>query len=234
MTTKNPKAWFWIWLLCPAVAVGPALAAGVCDEDASWARSETQRHFVVLTARKDVFHDGGGPTAVSVIKLDAAAAELETGAVGLYANDDGRRTFGAVPPRVYDELVRDARDPTEVMLRLEVTGAQYGRVLDVLQTWDRRARENVLLYPDLAMNTILFVKQAAEAINRCDEVIDLYVLDWGIGDKISDDNYPGVVPFLFFEELKRRNAALHVPDDEAPVGVLLAAGPAPDARRDRR
>ena len=60
------------------------------------------------------------------------------------------------------------------------------------------------------MNNILLVKQATEELNRCRKCIDLYQLDWGLDDRISDDNARSRVPFLVFEELKRRNASLHV------------------------
>lgn len=176
---------------------------------------------MVLAARRGVFYDGGGPSAVVLIEVDEAAGEMLTGAVGLYADEVGGFQFGAVPPAVYDPLVAAPEGGDSVMLRLEISPVQYADVLDVLSTWERRARERALLYRgDLLMNQILMLKQATEAAARCDSEIDLYTLDWGIGDYISEENPRSLVPFLFFEELKRRNEHLHVPDERMPRAAL--------------
>src|SRR5690606_29226176 len=150
--------------------------------------SANVRHLMVLAARRGVFYDGGGPSAVVLIEVDEAAGEMLTGAVGLYADEVGGFQFGAVPPAVYDPLVAAPEGGDSVMLRLEISPVQYADVLDVLSTWERRARERALLYRgDLLMNQILMLKQATEAAARCDSEIDLYTLDWGIGDYISEE-----------------------------------------------
>jgi hypothetical protein len=155
------------------------------------------------------------------------------GAVGIYADEKGRAVFGTVPWKSYDALLREpAKGSQNVLLRLEINGPQYERVLDVLRGWERRARENELLYRnDFNMNNILLVKQATEELNRCGRKVNLYKLDWGLEDRISDDNTRSLVPFLVFEELKRRNARLHVPDAELPQGLLAVAGSEPLAAR---
>jgi hypothetical protein len=74
------------------------------------------------------------------------------------------------------------------------------------------------------MNNILLVKQATEELNRCREAVDLYQLDWGIEDRISDNNPTSQVPFLVFQELIRRNAELHVTDSKMPEGLSSLSG----------
>jgi hypothetical protein len=91
--------------------------------------------------------------------------------------------------------------------------------LDILKAWDRRAREGQLLYrEDVFMDNILLVKQATETLNECRRAVDLYQLDWGTQDRISDEgrHTRSRIPFLVFEEMKRRNASLHVPDSRMP------------------
>jgi hypothetical protein len=109
------------------------------------------------------------------------------------------------------------------MLRVEVTAAQYRSVLAVLRTWDRRARENALLYPDISMDNILLVKQATEELNRCAPVLALHALDWGLADDISENNAPLAIPLEYFKKLRRLNEALHVTDREMPESLLAAA-----------
>jgi hypothetical protein len=203
-------------------------AAGSCEREVSGASSDA-RHFLVLAGSQGVFYDKSGPAFVMLMKTDAGE-ETGMGAVGIYA-DGKRRAFGSVPWQAYDAFLRDpGKESSNVMLRLEIRQAQYERILDVLQGWDRRARENELLYKnDLNMNNILLVKQATEELNRCRQAVDLYQLDWGLQDEISDEeqNARSQVPFLVFEEMKRRNASLHVPDSAMPKGLLALAGSEP-------
>jgi hypothetical protein len=209
-------------------------APGSCEREAAWVHSDQTRHYLVLAASRGVFYDRSGPSIVMLMKADAAADEVEMGAVGIHADEKGRAVFGTVPWRSYDALLREPKKGSQnVLLRLEINQPQYERVLGVLRNWEKRARENALLYPnDFNMNNILLVKQATEELNRCSERVNLYKLDWGLEDRISDENARSHVAFLVFEDLKRRNAALHVPDETLPEGLLGLAGSEPLAARE--
>jgi hypothetical protein len=187
----------------------------------------------MLAATSGMFYDRSGPSIVALMKADIATDEVEMGAVGIYADEQGRAVFGTVPWQSYDALLREPKKGSRgVMLRLEISGPQYARILGILRSWERRARENELLYRnDFNMNNILLVKQATEELNRCGTKVSLYKLDWGLEDRISDDNARSLVPFLVFQELKRRNAQLHVPDAALPEGLLALAGSEPLAAR---
>jgi hypothetical protein len=200
------------------------MAADACDREASGAPSSTTRHFLVLAASQGVFFDGSGPSFVMLMKMNAATDEADIGAVGVYADERRRAVFGAVPGRTYAAFLRDpGKQSASVMLRLEINETQYERVLDILKAWDRRAREGQLLYrQDVFMDNILLVKQATETLNQCRRAVDLYQLDWGTEDRISDEHARSLVPFLVFAEMKRRNAALHVPDSKMPAGLIKA------------
>lgn len=208
-------------------APGLALAARACEAEANWVADDSTRHFVVLAGRSDLFYDASGPSFVMLIKT--AADEAEIGAIGIYAGADKHPAFGAVPAAAYEEFMREPRKASDVMLRLEINGPQYQRVLKVLQTWDRRVRERALLYPEIQMDNILLVKQATEELNRCGQTLALYQLDWGLEDDISENNIAARIPFEYFKELKRLNSAKHVPDTKMPA-ALLATTPAPPSR----
>src|SRR5690606_25096846 len=149
-------------------------------------------HFLALAASGGVFYDGSGPSFVMLMKTDPATGESEMGAVGIHADAKGRAVFGAVPWQGYDAFLREpGKKSSNVLLRLEISEPQYGRVLGALRSWERRARENQLLYAgDFHMNNILLVRQATDELNRCGERVNLYQLDWGIHDRISDENAP--------------------------------------------
>jgi hypothetical protein len=181
-----------------------------------WIRVDPYRYFIVLAGRVGTFYDGSGPTFPILIKTDGQKTQID--AVGIYASG-GYWAFGTIPKESYDEFLKESGKNSDVMLRLEITAAQYERALKIVKTWERRARNNELLYPDLTMDNILVAKQVTETLNQCGEKIKLYKLDWSLEDRISsssprDDNPISRIPFLYFKELKRLNQSLHVSDEK--------------------
>ena len=174
-----------------------------------WVRMDSNQYFLVLAGRSGVFYDRSGPTFPILIKSDGR--ETQTDAVGIYFVG-GKPYFGAIPAEYRDEFMKDSLGASDVMLRLEIAAPQYERGLKALRTWDRRAREGALLYPDVFMDNILLVKQVTETLNQCGATVKLYTLDWGVYDYISENNPPSRAPFLYFKELKRLNESLHIPD----------------------
>lgn len=231
-TLDNPKAPKII--LIKADKTGGGLAEGITAmdiagyDDASltlvkpgaaptrWVKVDVYRYFIVLAGRTGTFYDGSGPTFPMLIKTGGKQTQID--AVGTY-DVRGYWAFGAIPPETYNQFMKEPRTESDVMLRLEITAAQYERGLQIVKTWERRARNNELLYPDLTMDNILLAKQVTESLNQCQEKFKLYKLDWSMEDRISsssprDDNPFSRIPFLYFKELKRLNQSLHVPDDK--------------------
>jgi hypothetical protein len=181
-----------------------------------WVRVDAYKYYLVLAGRLGTFYDNSGPTFPMLIKTDGQQRQID--AVGTYPSHD-YWAFGTIPPETYNEFMKEPRKDSEVMLRLEITLAQYERVLKIVKTWERRARNNELLYPDIPMDNILLVKQVTESLNQCGERFRLYKLDWSLEDHISsasprDDNPISRIPFLYFKELKRLNQSLHVTDEQ--------------------
>jgi hypothetical protein len=185
------------------------LAANACEQELRTTRSDTQQYYMILAAQTDVFYDRSGPTFVMLQRT--AADETDVGAFGIYAGERKQPVFGPVPASVYEQFMSGFRKPADVLLRLAISKPQYDRALAVLQSWERRVRENALLYPEVAMDNILLVKQATEELNRCRETIASYDLDWGLQDDISERNVASRIPYEYFRELARLNAARHVP-----------------------
>lgn len=180
-----------------------------------WVRVDPNRYFIVLAARNGVFFDRSGPAFPMLIKSDGK--EVQVKAVGTYSAG-GRQAFGPVPPEAYQEFMREPRTESEVMLRLEINSAQYERSLKVLLEWERRVRDNTLLYSQRTqLNNVLLVKTVAESLNQCGEEIKLYKLNYlHPEDWISDKYPPPFLPFEYFKELRRLNESLHVRDAAFP------------------
>jgi hypothetical protein len=86
--------------------------------------------------------------------------------------------------------------------------------LKIVQEWQRRARENALLYQHespFSLNNIVLVRAITETLNLCQNDFDLYKLDYVYPrDWISNEYAPEFIPFFFFKELRRRNEARHI------------------------
>ena len=187
-----------------------SFTTGSNDHDTlEWERMDSNRYFLVLAGRNGVFYDRSGPAFPILIKTDGRETQID--AVGIYSVGD-KPYFGAIPAELRDEFMKESRNASDVMLRLEIGAPQYERGLNVLRTWDRRAKEGDLLYPNIFLDNVLLVKQVTETLNQCGTTVKLYRMDWGPYDYITNDNRPSLGPFLYFKELKRLNESLHISD----------------------
>jgi hypothetical protein len=185
-----------------------------------WTRVDPNRYFIVLAARQKEFYDTSGSAFPMVIKLAGGVPTID--AFGVYLKKDGR-AFGAVPPEVYKNYLREARNDSETTLRLEINSRQYERALKVIKEWERRDREGALLYVTATetlddatyLNNILVAKAVTETLNQCSEDVNLYPLNWVVKDDwITNKFGTAFVPFYYFQELRKRNEARHIPDQK--------------------
>lgn len=190
-------------------------------ERTRWTKVDPNRYFIILVARRGQFYDTSGPAFPVLIKIVGSESQID--AVGIYS-DRGKEAFGTVPPEAYKDFLREPRTDSEVMLRLEINSAQYGRGLKVLRTWERRVREDALLYPlSSSLNNVLLVKAVTETLNQCSEEIKLYKLNYLLAeDWIAEQYSPPFLPFAYFKELRRLNESLHVRDDKFQQASLPA------------
>lgn len=182
-----------------------------------WTKVDPDRYFIVLTARQNEFYDKSGSAFPVLIKVSGGVPEIN--AVGIYS-DQGFAHFGTVPPETYKDYLREARGDAEVVLRLEINGAQYERSLNIVKEWQRRAREDALLYRppyaySLSLNNVILVKAVTETLNQCTDDVRLYKLDYvHPRDWLSDQYSPDLIPFYYFKELRRLNEARHIEDQK--------------------
>ena len=177
-----------------------------------WTRVDPNRYFLVFAARNEEIVDKVDTAFPMLIKLAGGASKID--AVGIYPVDN-KVTFGSVPPEVYKDYLREARGDSEVILRLEISSGQYERALKHVQEWQRRAREDALVYREpynqITLNNVLLVKSISETLNLCQNDFDLYKLDYvHPTDWITNEYGPELIPFVFFKELRRRNEARHI------------------------
>lgn len=192
---------------------------------ARWQRVDADRYFLILVARKGEFYDQSGSAFPILIRLSGGRRQID--AAGTYSAA-GKRAFGEVPPEIYRDFLKEPQNESAVMLRLEINSQQYERALAIVHTWERRARNGELLYPnEFYLNNVLLVKAVTETLNQCGEEIKLYKLNYlHPEDWITDKYSPGFIPFVYFSELRRLNEPLHVRDDKF-AQLAPASAPAP-------
>jgi hypothetical protein len=185
-----------------------------------WTRVDPDRYFIVLSARKGEFYNNAGSAFPMVIKLAGGVPTID--AFGVYPANK-QIALGTVPPALFKEYMREARNDSETILRLEINSRQYERALKIIKEWERRAREDALLYviekeiyeDPTVLNNILVVKAVTETLNQCSADINLYKLNYVVGDDwITDRVSSAFVPFYYFKELRRMNEARHIPDQK--------------------
>ena len=193
-----------------------------------WVRVDPYRYFVVFVSGKGT-PGYGDPAFAMLIKTDGA--EARTDAFGLYPFKDGKVDTVAVAPipaEVRKQFDKEPHDESATMLRLEVTAGPFNRAMKVLKTWERRARENTMLYNIPYLDNAVYLNQLASSLNDCAETIKLQKLTWRIDDPIiSKQNLPQV-PYFFIKELRKLNNDLHVTD--AKFHDLLQANNVPPRR----
>jgi hypothetical protein len=184
-----------------------------------WVREGSHRYFLVLAGRSGTFYDHSGPTFPMLIKTGGKQPQID--AVGIYSSG-GQGAFGNIPAETCNEFMKEPHNSSDVMLRLEMSEAEYERSLHIVRTWERRTREGALLYPNIYLDNIVLVKQVTESLNHCSQKIKLYNLDWGLHDTISEHNIPSLTPFLYFKELRRLNESLHIRDQKFKKSLVSA------------
>lgn len=181
------------------------------SEPTRWVRVDPERHFVVFSgARGDV--RSGGQAFVTLLRTDAEG-RLAADAFGFYLAGD-QPVLGAIPRELRDRYSFEPRADSETMLRLELTAAEYARSLLVLRIWERRARENKMLYEVPYLNSVVFVQEMASSLNACGERIRTKKLGWNVGDPITAATNLPQIPFQYMRELRALNEPIHLPAAE--------------------
>ena len=161
-----------------------------------WVRAKTNRYFLTFAARSQPingYSDGssvdvpqpakpsmGGPAFAMWTKLDGRKTEVETFGLHFVTDSTGLMipVVGAIPEELHKQFLNDSRKDSDVMIRLELTEAEYVRTYKVFKTWDKRARDKTLLYDDPYLNVMEFLRRTAETLNQCGEKVKLHKLNW--------------------------------------------------------
>jgi hypothetical protein len=172
-----------------------------------WVRAQTHRYFLTFAAR-------GGPAQSAFAMwttLDGRGAKIE--ALGLRLENRGGTApiFGPIPDRLYHEFENESDKDSDVMLRLELTEAEFESSHKVFETWAEYARTAKLPHGDPYLNGMEFLKSAAENLNQCDEKLKL---DATVGAATTQNSRQQALEYV--RGMRKKNKNLHITDGMFP------------------
>ena len=181
-----------------------------------WVRAQTKRYFLTFAARSIIApNNDSGPSFAMWTTLDGHKTEVE--ALGLhYAASKSAPTFGPIPAALYKDFTKESDSKSDVMVRFELTEAEYERSHKVFNTWDKRARTRALLYDNPHLNGMEFLKRTAESLNQCGAKVKLSKMDWHQNDEIVSKFDIPQHPLEYIKLMRKRNETLHVTDAMFP------------------
>lgn len=205
-----------------------------------WVRAKTNRYFLTFAARSTPVtgysddssqhidpRDGrpaqtiyGGPAFAMWTKLDGRKTEVKTLGIYLLTEEGGRTTpvVGPVPADLQKQFAGESGRETDVMIRLELSEAEYERTHKVYMTWEKRVRDKTLLYDEPYLNAMEFLRRTAESLNLCGERVKLHRLTWHQNDQIVSRYQLPQHPLEYIRDMRRKNDQLHVSDASFPTG----------------
>jgi hypothetical protein len=178
-----------------------------------WDRVQTRRYFITFAARSVQAQPGGAAFAMWT-KLDGRKTEIEALGVHLAKDAKGKTApvFSPIPAQLYNEFAAESDKNSDVMLRMELTEAEFERSYKVFEAWAEFARVAKLPHKDPYLNGMEFLKSAAENLNRCDEKLKLHTTD-----SAAAARNPHQQTLEYVKVMRKKNDDLHVTDRDFPT-----------------
>ena len=204
-----------------------------------WVRAKTNRHFLTFAARSmpiTGYSDGssvnippkdwqppkpsmGGPAFAMWTTLDGRKTKVETFGVYMVTGGNGimAPVVGTIPEEIHKQFVKESEKDTDVMIRLELTEAEYERTHKVFRTWEKRVQDKTLLYDEPYLNAMEFLRRTAESLNQCGEKVKLHRLNWSQWDEVVTKHQLPLHPLEYIRIMRKKNDELHVTDERFPA-----------------
>jgi hypothetical protein len=178
-----------------------------------WDRVQTRRYFLTFAVRSGKAPPDGAAFTMWT-KLDGRKTEAE--ALGVFFAKDAKGkpapVFGPVPAQLYNEFAEESEKDSDVMMRIELTEAEFERSYKVFEAWAEFARVAKLPHKDPYLNGMEFLKSAAENLNLCDEKLNLQTTDGAAAAR-----NPHQQTLEYVRMMRKKNDNLHVTDRNFPT-----------------
>ncbi len=185
-----------------------------------WFREQTHRYFLTFAARSG---PNGDPAFVLLTVMDGRNTKIE--AIGIQSTKDDTKTapvFGPIPAELYEQIREDnekekkiKKDDT-VIIRFELTQAEFEKTENTYKLWGKRLKERALPHKDPYQNGMEFLKSAAEGLNQCGQKAKLNRPAQREQEEILSRYDPPRRMLEYIRILRKKNEELHIDDVEFP------------------
>ena len=120
--------------------------------------------------------------------------------------------FGLIPAQLFADFANEKDDDSSVMLRLELSEAEFYRTKLIYQTWENMVKNQKLPHRDAYLNVMEFIRSTLESLNRCEEKVKLEKLNIDRGDHPINRLESRQLPVEYIKILREENDRWHVLD----------------------
>lgn len=175
-------------------------------EQMQWSRVVAQRYFLTLAARAAAAER---PAAAFVL-WTALGNRMELEALGTTGEGPSAR-FGRVPAELAQQFIRHSGRAEDVMMRIELSEAEFLRTHRVLESWSAVLQSDQLARNEPAAQMIELLDATLQSVNRC--VTRLQLRPRPAASAVSSS-----APLQWIRYLRRLNDKRHVSDRLFPFG----------------
>lgn len=178
-----------------------------------WTRVQTRRYFITFAARSGTTQPGGAAFAMWT-KLDGRKTEIDALGVHLTKDAKGKTgpVFSPIPAQLYNEFTTESDKNSDVMMRLELTEAEFERSHKIFETWEKYTKDRALPHRDHYLNGMQFLTSAAENLNQCDEKLKLHT---NAGATAARNPHEQMLEYI--RVMRKKNEDWHLTDGNFPA-----------------
>jgi len=197
----------------------------VSEQKTRWVREQTHRYFLTLIARNHALPQDGLAYALWTV-MDGRKMKIEALGIQPLKDDTGKTVavFGQIPSEVYERITeeneKDRKDKKveTVMMRFELTQAEFTKTHQIYELWEQRVKTQKLPYGNPYQNNLEFLSGAVGGLTPCGAKEKLYKPAQHERDDIAAKHDLPQQAFAYIKNLRQKNTELHVDDSMFPWG----------------
>jgi hypothetical protein len=186
-----------------------------------WVREQMRRYFLTFAARSG---PSGDPAFVLLTVIDGRDTKIEALGIQSTKDDAGKNApvFGPILAELYEQIREDnekekklKKDET-VIIRFELTQAEFEKTEKTYQLWNKHLKEGALPHKDPYQNGMEFLRSAAEGLNQCGQKAQLHRPVQREQEELLSRYDPPRRMLEYIRILRKKNEELHIDDVEFP------------------
>jgi hypothetical protein len=186
-------------------------------EQSLWSRVQTHRYFLTFAARNGITREGAATGDAAAFVMWTTLDGNKTGLEALGTREQGSSArFGRIPNELAKAFATQSDRGDDVMMRLELSEAEYRRSHAVFAAWDALLSGDRLARDDPQGQAMELLEATVQSVNRC-----------GVRIQLADANSTAATdsskkanllrrPLEFVRLIRRSNDRRHVPDKAFP------------------